>query len=466
MKKSGNDHNKKIRRLAEEKLLRLNQDFDELAPQDAKQIFYELQVHQIELEMQNEELRKTQFELDDAREKYFSFFNLAPVGYLTISEKGLITDANLTAAGLFGIDRTLLLNQPISRFIMKEDQDIYYLHRKHLFKTEEKQQFDIRFTHKEGAIFWADFVCVAVQTNDGSLSCNAIIKDITERKQAELLLKQKNEELFIAKNRAEESDRLKTAFLQNLGHEIRSPMNAIMGFSKLMIKQYNNKPKLEHFSEIISQSCKDLLHIINDILDISKIESGQLPVHVEECDLNTIFAELTLFFKEYRKRIKKPQINLILQAQCDSPSVIILTDKIKLKQIFINLIMNAFKFTKKGKIKGGCKFDADNRLIFYVSDTGIGIPPDKQNIIFERFTQLSQGSGREFDGTGLGLSIVKGLVSLLGGEIWLESETGKGSIFYFSFPYKTLQPLHHEAPVVKKPEEYRFLNKTERYEGK
>ncbi|MBN2521087.1 MAG: PAS domain S-box protein [Bacteroidales bacterium] len=195
MKANSDNRNKEMRRLAEEKLLRLNQDFDELTPQDAKQIFYELQVHQIELEMQNEELRKTQLELDNAREKYFRLYNLAPAGYLTINEKGLITDANLTAAGLFGVDKNQLLKQPVSRFIMKEDQDIYYLQSKRLFETGKKQQFEIRMIQKKGEAFWAEFVCVAVRANDGSLSCNAIIKNITERKLAELASKQAEEAL-------------------------------------------------------------------------------------------------------------------------------------------------------------------------------------------------------------------------------------------------------------------------------
>ena len=189
MKNNDAGQNKELRKLAEEQLLRLNKDFDELTLQNAKQIFHELQVHQIELEMQNEELRKTQLELDDAREKYFGLYNLAPAGYLTISEKGLITEANLTAANLFGVTKNQLLRQPVSRFIMKEDQDIYYLKSKQLFETEKKQQFDIRMTQKKGLVFWAEFACVAVRANDGSLFCNTIIKNITERKQADEALK-------------------------------------------------------------------------------------------------------------------------------------------------------------------------------------------------------------------------------------------------------------------------------------
>ena len=252
-----------------------------------------------------------------------------------------------------------------------------------------------------------------------------------------------NRQYLIEKEKAEESDRLKTAFLQNMSHEIRTPMNAIMGFSKLLAKNYNNKPKLEKFSEIITHRCYDLLNIINDILDIAKIESGQLPVNMEECNLRELFRELTSFFTEYQKRIGKEHLKLRLQAFINEPEASIVTDIVKLKQILINLINNAFKFTNEGKIEAGCKF-YENNLIFYVSDTGIGIPPDKYNLIFERFAQIHQDPSKIIGGTGLGLSIVKGLIELLGGEIRLESEIGVGTTFYFSLPYNKSQVINNE----------------------
>jgi len=296
----------------------------------------------------------------------------------------------------------------------------------------------------------------------------------SDLKHSELLLKEKNqeylqineelnqlnEELQISKEHAEESDRLKTAFLQNMSHEIRTPMNAIMGFSGLLKEQYSDKNKLEKFSEIICQRSSDLLDIINDILDIAKIESGQLPVHMEECNIHELLTELTNFFTEYKKRIGKEQISFSLQASCYQEANSIFTDKVKLKQIFINLITNAFKFTEEGKIEGGCRIDENHNLVFYVSDTGIGIPADKHHVIFERFSQLSDVSKKNVGGTGLGLSIVKGLVNLLGGEIILESEPGKGSCFIFTIDYKILHPLNQEASSVEIPDEKIFSGKT------
>lgn len=322
-----------------------------------------------------------------------------------------------------------------------------------------------------------------------------VVRDISERKQAELLLNEKNneylalnkelvkknnefyalnkeyvainkklsqtnEDLLIAKERAEESDKLKTAFLHNMSHEIRTPMNAIMGFSELLVNNYNNKPKLEKFSEIIGQRCNDLLNLINDILDIAKIESGQLPVTMEECNLHDLFTELTSFFTEYQKRMGKQQIKFSLQAHNISSGCVIVTDIVKLKQIFINLIGNAFKFTDKGIIEGGCRINNNDVLVFYVSDTGMGIPPDKQKLVFERFAQLTQETNQTIGGTGLGLSIVKGLVNLLGGDLWFESEPDKGSTFSFTISYKTTEQLRQVPLKAEEPEEYDFSNKT------
>jgi PAS domain S-box-containing protein len=250
-------------------------------------------------------------------------------------------------------------------------------------------RWEKRYIHKNGKIVWVDINTSLYHDKDGKpLYFITSIIDITKRIEAEFIIKEKTEEieaqneeysqlneellqsnaeLQIAKGKAEESDRLKTAFLQNMSHEIRTPMNAIMGFSELLVKNYNNKPKLEKFSEIINQRCEDLLEIINDILDISKIESGQIPVNVEDCNLTELFVELTTFFTEHKKRIGKQHLKFNLQALCDKSENTIITDKVKLKQIFINLISNAFKFTETGKIEGGCKLDENNNLLLEVS---------------------------------------------------------------------------------------------------
>lgn len=270
-------------------------------------------------------------------------------------------------------------------------------------------------------------------------------------------LRQTNEELYIAKEKAEENDRLKTAFLQNMSHEIRTPMNAIMGFSDLLVSSFDDKDKLQSFTDIINQRCNDLLLIINDILDISRIESSQLPVTVESCNLELLFSEIRQFFIEYQQRLGKQHIVFNFNLPGDFSNSTILADKVKLKQIFINLITNAFKFTEKGKIEGGCSLDGNGNILFYVSDTGIGVPEDKRETIFERFVQLQFSSNRLYSGTGLGLSIVKGLVSLLEGKIWLESNLEVGTTFYFTIPFVVAEmPFSSEEKNVETLNEFDF----------
>lgn len=250
-------------------------------------------------------------------------------------------------------------------------------------------------------------------------------------------------ELEKAKEKAEENNRLKTAFLQNMSHEIRTPMNAIMGFSELLAENFDNKPILEKYSDIICRRCNDLLVIIDDILDIAKIESGQASLKIESCHVDALFTDLKNLFTAHQARLNKQHIQLVLQPRTE-PGMVFYTDAVKLKQILINLIGNAFKYTSDGLIEAGYHVEKGH-LIFFVSDTGIGIPAEKQQLIFERFIQIEPAANRLYGGNGLGLSIVKGLVELLGGKIWLKSEVNKGSVFYVSLPILAAEP-HPTSP--------------------
>ena len=428
---------------------------------ERKQAELLLQEKNDRIKIQNEQLIQTNKELIIAKEiaieneeRVKTMFSTANTGVVVIDSNGNIMEWNETFKNYFGYSKAELNKLNSSDITFPEDLEISRDYIKKL-RTNQINSFRIekRFVRKDKTVFWADLYASPLKKNDQVYALLEVVNDISDRKKYEA-------ELILAKEHAEESDRLKTAFLQNMSHEIRTPMNAIMGFSGLLVENYNNQPKLEKFSNIINQRCRDLLDIINDVLDIAKIESGQLSISIEECNLNELFADLTSFFIEHQKRIGKQQIKFSLQIYCDSKDVIIVTDKVKLKQIFINLIGNAFKFTENGIIEGGCKFDNKHNLIFYVTDTGLGIAPDKKHIVFERFAQLNQGANKAIGGTGLGLSIVKGLVELLGGEIWLESEPEKGSTFSFSIPYKTIHPLTKGHLITEKPEEYAFSGKT------
>lgn len=395
------------------------------------------------------DLIKAKEKAEESELKIQSIIDNFPSANICLLDKNLVIQiVGGTEYSKHGIDPRQFKNKHISELLSKSSYDINKPHIDNAFKgIYSNYEVDYK------GFYYMNYAC-PLTFNSSEINYVLIATiNFTELKKTEL-------ELILAKDKAEESDRLKTAFLQNMSHEIRTPMNAIMGFSELLLVNYNNKPKLEKFSQIINQRCNDLLEIINDILDIAKIESGQLPVNIEECDLKELFIEISTFFMEHQKRIGKQHINFNLNYQFNTTVNTILTDKVKLKQIFINLIGNAFKFTEKGQIEGGCKIDDNNNIVFYVSDTGIGIPSDKHDVIFERFAQLRQRSNQAYGGTGLGLPIVKGLVGLLGGKLWLESEIDKGATFYFSFPYTVSQQAHPDLKIVDETHEYQFAEKT------
>lgn len=249
-------------------------------------------------------------------------------------------------------------------------------------------------------------------------------RDITEKKNAE-------SELIAAKIRAEESDRLKTAFLHNVSHEIRTPMNAIIGFSSLLNEPDLKESERQQYTDIIFQSSNQLLSIINDIVDVANIESGQVNINMKETNLNISLRSL---LEQFRYNEKQFSIPINLSTGLTDEEAIILTDSTKLIQILSNLINNSFKFTKEGQIDFGY-IQKNNILEFFVKDTGIGIPPDHIEKIFDRFYQIDRKVSRQFGGTGLGLSICKAYVELIGGYIRVTSEPEKGTTFVFTIPY-------------------------------
>jgi len=246
--------------------------------------------------------------------------------------------------------------------------------------------------------------------------------------------------LQIAKEKAEESDRLKSAFLANMSHEIRTPMNGILGFAELLKEpKLNDKEQLEYIG-IIEKSGKRLLNIINDIIDISKIEAGQVEVNIVESNINDQIEYIDTFFQpEFERKGLMHSFKNGLSAN----ESIIKTDREKIYAILSNLVKNAIKYTNTGSIEFGYDLAsstaAQDRLFlqFYIKDTGIGIPKDRQKAVFERFIQADISDKMALQGAGLGLSISKAYVEMLGGKIWVESEPGNGTIFYFTVPYTT-----------------------------
>ena len=266
-------------------------------------------------------------------------------------------------------------------------------------------------------------------------------------------LKQTIEELQKAKKRAEESDRLKSAFLANMSHEIRTPMNGIIGFVGMLKKPDLSEEKLNHYIKVITESSNQLLRIVNDILDISKIETGQVEIYKKKTDLYEVLKDTITFF-EFKASEKK--LSLFFNCDLVKQDSLVDTDKTKLKQILFNLVSNSLKFTKKGSIEIGCK-RIDEYLEFFVKDTGIGIPKNEQNKVFNRFSKI-ETTTELYGGTGLGLSICKGYVEILGGKIRFESEEGKGTTFYFTLPYERIESK--EEIIEEKRNEREFITST------
>lgn len=251
----------------------------------------------------------------------------------------------------------------------------------------------------------------------------------------ENLIQSRTKELLVAKEHAEESDRLKSAFLANMSHEIRTPMNGILGFADLLKEPNLTTDEQREYIKIIEKSGVRMLNIINDIIDISKIESGLMKVVMNESNINSQIDYVYTFFKP---EVERKGMNLILGGCLPDKEAIIRTDREKLFAILTNLVKNAIKYTNEGSIEfGSACVETDGRpfLQFYVKDTGIGIPKDRQSAIFERFIQADVSDISAREGAGLGLAITKAYVEMLHGTIWVESEIGKGSTFYFTIPY-------------------------------
>lgn len=238
------------------------------------------------------------------------------------------------------------------------------------------------------------------------------------------------QDLVAAKDRAEESDRLKSAFLANMSHEIRTPMNGIMGFAELLKEPKLSGEEQQMFIGIIEKSGERMLNIINDLINISKIESGQMEVYFSETNINE---QLEFLFNFFNPEAKQKNLQLIVNCPLPKNQSTIYTDREKVYAILTNLIKNAIKFTKIGNIEFGYQLTEGN-FIFYIKDTGIGIPQNKQKSVFERFVQVNSGKSDIYEGAGLGLAISKAYVEMLGGKIWIESDEGKGTCFYFTLP--------------------------------
>ncbi len=299
---------------------------------------------------------------------------------------------------------------------------------------------ELKFINLQGSELILE-VAFSPITFHGYPAAQVIFSDIAERKNAE-------KELLLAKERAEESDRLKTAFLENLSHEIRTPLNGIMGFTSLLKKNEINDEEKNIYIKIIEDSGNHLLSIIDDLIEVSRIETGQFELRPELFNINEVLHELYIFF-DNNEKYKNRSILLSLTCQMNLEEAIIFTDKNRMKQLFYNLLSNAFKFTDEGKIEFGYELITKDSLRFFVKDTGTGIPKSSEKIIFERFRQSENAARRSSGGNGLGLTICRGIVEAMNGRMWFDSELERGTDFYFEIPYvKGGKTVEERSPAL------------------
>jgi len=550
---------------------------------EAQRILHELEVHQVELELTNHELKKARDDAEEMLEKYAELYDYAPIGYLTLDSEGTIHELNLAAAAMLGKDRANLRLRNFHLFLETHSKISFRLFLEKLFMNPGSASCDLEltsasghsiFTHADAAITgntqfcriilsdvserrsidetqlflvksgWSnsgedffqslakhlahtlsvDYVCIDRLLDEGleaqtvavyfdgkfednvrytlkdtpcgdvvgrRICCfpkgvrhqfpkDTVLQDmhaesyagttlwdthgnpigliavigrqpmenqhlaevilnlVSYRAAGELERRKSENELNAALTKAEKSDQLKSAFLANMSHEIRTPMNAIVGFAGLLTEPGLTEEDRNHYSNIIQSRSDDLMHIINDLLEISRIESGNTVILKGMVPINSVLEELHSIFDQKLSRIRKNHLALEMQTGLTDEEATINTDSFILKQVWSNLIDNAIKFTEAGTIRFGYLPPENGIICCFVSDTGIGIAEENHKVIFEHFRQADMPDPHRYGGTGLGLAICKGSIALLGGDIWVESVPGKGSTFFFTLPYEPL----------------------------
>ncbi len=401
-----------------------------LSPSETRQTLHELRVHQIELEMQNEELRRAQVELDAARARYFDLYDLAPVGYCTVSEQGLILEANLTAAGLLGVARGALVGQRLTSFILPEDEDIYYLHRKQLFETGAPQSCELRMVKKDGAAFWAHLEATIVEDAAGQPVCRVVMSDNPERKRAEEE-KAKLEAQLHQVQKMESIGRL----AGGVAHDFNNLLTVINGYSQLLLSSLSEGDPLRAGLVEISQAGERAAGLTRQLLAFSRRQVLEPRV----LDLNQVVEEMRSMLG--RVVGEDVEVRVALHAQ---PGMVH-ADPHQLEQVLMNVVVNA-----RDAMPGGGKLLIETACVDWneshaqshpearvgryvmlaVSDSGVGMDEPTRRQIFEPFFTTKEAG----QGTGLGLSMVQGIVAQSGGYINVYSEPGQGTTFKIYLP--------------------------------
>ena len=406
---------------------------------DSRKLLQQLQVHQIELEMQNEELRLARIEIEKGLQQYTDLYDFAPISYFTLTNNGSIHQVNLAGAALLRLNRETLTGRSMARFFAGPDLSTFtsFLHSVRQNDTREICELHLqgsestrRFLHIEGAV-----------SIDGE-SCNLAVTDITENKRTEELLHNKNlllEEATIAANKANQA---KSDFLSSMSHELRTPLNAVLGFAQLL---ENSKPvptatQKNSIQQIIKAGWY-LLHLINEILDLAMIESGKVKLSTAKVSLNEVLHECEAMIS-----MQAVQKGIQLLFPCFDHQLHINADYVRFKQIMLNLLSNALKYNRKnGTITVQCSLKQNNKVRISIHDTGEGLSTEQIALLFQPFNRLGRSGGVDA-GTGIGLVVTKHLTELMGGIIGVASTPGEGCEFWVEFDAYSKAELLNDAP--------------------
>jgi PAS domain S-box-containing protein len=387
-----------------------------------------------------------------AETEYETLKSNVPLALYRLSKEKLPIYVNNAFVEMLGFDSTVDVfdAQFTEHFVRPRDFESLM---EVLLKKAIVKNYELELIKKDGTKIWGAFNVSAIFDSSGNFVFqDGIITDITEIKQA-------REELIRAKQKAEQSDKLKSAFLANMSHEIRTPMNAIIGFADLLRSNEPDTGSMDEYIKHINENSATLLRIINDVIDIAKIESGSLEVHKSKLRVNQLLTEVLKEFESELVAKNKHGIQAKLNLPEDCNSFGLHTDIIRVNQIIRNLLDNAVKFTEQGSIEFGYSLE-DDLVTFFVRDSGIGVSDEMHELIFERFRQVDDSHTRAFGGTGLGLTIAKSLVGKLGGKIWVESKLYQGSTFFFTIPIESEEQEKVSVPVYEKtPETVNWANK-------
>lgn len=366
-----------------------------------------------------------------------SVFNYSPDGIIILDKNALIKNYNNAFIKLTAeIKDTSFYGKKFPDLLHKNSKNEAVADFNYLLKNETIPNCEYQYTNGKGKEIDIEVSYSVPYYKDKEIDFVILyLRDISKRKIDQRAMEK-------AKARAQKADMLKTSFLANMSHEIRTPVNAILGFADLLDDEYTTKEEISEYINIINSNGKALLNLINDIIDVAKIESNQLKINKQKFKIRELFKEVYESMLDYMANHESDNLKLAYYIEEELKESYIETDEFRLRQILINLLSNAIKFTNEGEVKFGVK-PYENRIMFNVSDTGKGLTKNEASFIFERFRQIDEDATA--GGTGLGLTITKNLVELLKGKIWVDSNKGEGSDFYFTLPVNILNDKTPES---------------------